>query len=280
MPLIDRIVVVCGFAALVASGACGGRAVQEAPISSVAELAEDGSDSNDVEARASALTASIALAPTATYVGGIVTAASDPSSYFLPRTCVTASVATAESASATQTIVYVFDDCAGPWGLRHVTGSLTAELSESPASAVTLHVTSESLRLDGAVTSVDATAVLTDDGLSRDLAWTSAMLAGTTARGREFHRASSWHVGWQIGGSCLTVTNGTAAGDVLGRALTTTIDAYEKCASECPAAGGTIAVTDVAARDTATITYDGSAVAAVTISPPGTTYDVDLVCAP
>ncbi len=254
--------------------------MKDAPISSYAELAENGSDSNEVEARASALTATVVLAPTATYVGGIVAAASDVSSFYLPRTCVTTSAVTPASDSTTETVVYTFDDCAGPWGLRHVTGTLTAALSESPASAVTIHVTSDVLRLDGAVASLDATAVLTETGIARDLAWTSTMLAGTTARGREFHRTASWHAGWQVGGSCVTVTDGAAAGDVLGRALTTTVDAYERCASECPAAGGSVSVRDVAANESVTIDYDGTAVATVTTAPAAATYAVDLDCVP
>jgi hypothetical protein len=280
MSLLGRSVVMCGVAALSAAAACGGHAVKDAPVSSYAELAEDGSDSNEVEARASAVTASLVLAPTATYVAGIVAAASDAPSFFLPRTCVTTSVATPASTSTTQTVVYVFDDCAGPWGLRRVTGTVTATLSETPASSVTIHVTSDALRLDGAVASVDATAVLTDTGIARDLAWTSTLIAGTTARGREFHRTASWHVGWQVGGSCVTVTNGSAAGDVLGRELTTTVDAYERCASECPAAGGSVVVDDVAAHESVAIDYDGTAVATVTTVPATATYAVDLDCVP
>jgi hypothetical protein len=261
----------------VALAACGGHA-QESQTNAAALLGEDGADASEIETHSSSLTAAFALGPTAAPmrdVDTIVAAAGQATEYFAPAGCLNVT-----SDTASHTVTYALDECAGPWGLARVSGTVVATYAMTTASnggmVLTIAASSEALRFDRATASWHATASVTASGLAREMAW-DGTLSGTTARGRAFTRTAEWDAKWSVGDSCVSLA-GTAEGDVGARAIATTVRGYVRCRHECPLAGGDITVVDTSNGRSIDVSFTGTDVALVHAN--GTTYDVALACNP
>jgi hypothetical protein len=224
-------------------------------------LAENGSDVSDVTARVSGLAASF----------GLGAGPFDPAAYaatatlYTPGGCATP-VETAESVKLT------FADCSGPWGLVHVSGSVTVEPPSSGGKGMVIET--KDLQLGGATVSFDATWDVASKGSERTLTWSST-LTGTTARGRSFEIESTgmWTLTWQLGGTCIEL-DGSSQGVVGGSDLDIEVDGLTRCNADCPAAG-TISVTSGSLSES--ISFDGSDVATFTTAS-HRTDDIQLAC--
>ena len=179
-------------------------------------------------------------------------------------TCVTA---TATGAS----VAFVMNDCTGPYGLVHVTGTLTVVYSVG-ASSYTGTATATDLHVNGATVDISATAVYTP-GTTKTLAVTTAG-AGTGALGHTITRNGSYTLSWTT--TCVTL-NGTWTTTIDLVSWNTAVTDLTRCLGACPAAGGQ-AVFHGPVR-TVTIDFDGSDVAAWHTAA-GLTGTVDLVCTP
>src|ERR1051325_1404086 len=76
----------------------------------------------------------------------------------------------------------MFNDCTGPRGLLHVTGTLDLAISVSTTGAITVHGTSPSLQVNRADLVIDATATYTTSGTGHSLVVETSG-AGTGPRG-------------------------------------------------------------------------------------------------
>jgi hypothetical protein len=192
-------------------------------------------------------------------------------SAFLPAGCLQATVDT-----AARTASYVFNACTGPLGLVELDGTVNVTWTDaSSGGPVTLTYAAQGFKIHRAtIDSWQATAVVTATGSARHLVWT-AMLSGTTGRGRTFTRTNDKTIDWTVGQPCVTVS-GQSDGTILGTELQTTLVSFSRCAAECPQSGSEITVKNVKNGDAIDIKYDGGPEAVLTVN--GHETDIALAC--
>jgi len=177
------------------------------------------------------------------------------------------------SASDT-TLTYTLTECTGRFGLVHVTGTVTATLTDG-SDGLDIAVTGPGLKVNRATMDLTASAVLSDDGGNRKLVVTTHS-HGVGPRGNAFTRDGSYTVERNPATACVSL-DGQWQLDVAGaRDRSTTVTGLARCDGMCPTAGGRIVHTGVLGH-TVTVTFDGSAVASWTAST-GRSGTVDLTC--
>jgi hypothetical protein len=171
------------------------------------------------------------------------------------------------------TVTYVFNDCAGPRGLVHLTGTLTVTYSvdnagiHAAATASNFHVNQSTLNISATSTySYDAATTLKTLAVQTNG-------SGTGPLGNTFAHTGNYTVTWDM--TCVTL-NGMWSTTTGTRTRSTTVTNLKKCQGHCPS--GTISHT-FAVGSILTITFDGSAVAQWTL---GQTVSgtVALTCTP
>jgi hypothetical protein len=182
----------------------------------------------------------------------------------LPAGCLTSSVSGA-------TVTYVFNDCTGPRGLVHLTG--TVNTTYSVDTAIHANATATDFAVNQSTISFDSNATYTP-GTTRSLAVTFTG-SGTGPLGNSFNRQGNYTVSWTA--TCSTL-DGTWSTSTTMWTRSTTVSSFTRCQGACPANGGTIAHTY---RDgvTVTITFDGTNVAHWSSSS-GRSGTVNLTCIP
>lgn len=234
-----------------------------------AALAEEASDSLETgEVEAALLIASTEAAGAATSAEEAAEAAAGAAgARFQPAGCATAEV-------QGTTVTYTLDDCAGPFGIARIDG--TVQVSYSVA-ADGLHATlaGDGVSARGATLELDAEAVHAVSGGARTLRVTTAG-AAVGPRGRSIERDGSYTARWDAEGSCFSLDGAwsTRAGS---RTWSTAVSGFERCAARCPAAGGTVEHTGGLSGVTITIAFDGSD-SATWSSSRGRSGTLDLAC--
>lgn len=246
-------------------------------VPTLESLAEDGTDANELESHASALTASTTLATSAFDQPIRAAAAGEVGTkkFFFPAGCVTSEVDRAEPS----TLRHVFDECSGPWGLLKVSGKVTVKYSATTQNgepALKLEVTGDALKIRRSTADFHATAIVGGKDANRKMTYV-AELSGTTARGRPLSRNVNWIERWRVGEQCLTL-DGTTEGTVGTRGIKTTIERFQRCKNACPAAGGVITVENTSTAASLRIEFNGGP--SVTVkSSEGAEKDITLACA-
>jgi hypothetical protein len=164
-----------------------------------------------------------------------------------------------------------FNDCTGPRGLVHVTGTLDLAVSVSLAGAIVVHATSTGLQVNRAELVVDATATYSVSGTGHTLE-VETMGSGTGPRGNEIEHEGSYTVTWDPSSMCRTIT-GHWQTEIGGRERSNDVS-LERCASGCPT--GTITHHFLAGASL-TVTFDGTATAQWSAST-GATGTTQLSC--
>jgi hypothetical protein len=248
----------------VSSSACAARHKAAAEDADAIALAENGSDTSAAESDTETMTTSFLSAASARL--GV---ASNGSSYYQPADCLTST-----RDDAAQKATLTFNQCSGPLGLLHVTGTIDLAWSTS-AGALHLDVSGSALRVNKATVDVwTASADITADGAKRTMRW-SAHLEGTTARARPFARDNAKTIEWTVGEACIVV-NGTSSGHVASRSFHTTIKSYGRCRGQCPEAGSEITITSDTDGRSIDITFDGANHATFTTG--ATSTEITLAC--
>jgi len=177
-------------------------------------------------------------------------------------------------------VTYVYAGCTGPWGLEHLTGTVTVAYSSTGPDQLTLKFSSSNFQINGAtLTTWTAEADITASGSQRTMDWT-ASLAGTTKSGRTFTRTNDKTISWNVGGATTCVSiSGTSNGTVTGHDLKTTVVSYQRCSGACPQAGSEITILNEDNGKEVDVKYDGGDVATVTLTENGTSASIDLVLA-
>jgi hypothetical protein len=187
---------------------------------------------------------------------------------FTPSACVTA---TGEGA----TVIYTLDDCAGPFGLAHVTGSVQVDYSVADGGGIAIHAVASNLAVSAATVDVDADGVYTKSGALRRLLIDSTGLA-TGPRGVVLAREGRYEVFWDEGAACLDL-DGMWTTDVAGRSWTTTVAELTLCAGGCPQAGATVTFAGGIADVSVTVAFEGGTDASWMAST-GPSGDLTLLC--
>lgn len=177
-------------------------------------------------------------------------------SHLQPAGCLTTTVSGA-------TATYIFNDCTGPYGMVHVTGTVTAVYSWAPGGAVNVVLSGSGIKVNGATIDLNATAEAKQTGTVKSVEVVTNA-DGTGPRGNSISRDGVYTVTYDAGSSCITVA-GTWTTRVGARSASTVVSGYQRCAGACPEAGGSIVHTT--ARDNViSVSYDGSAEAAYSTS--------------
>lgn len=213
------------------------------------DLAEDAADSTDVaQTEAALLIASVEDAEAGMTEEELAEAAAASVEDWNPEECVT-------STADGDTVTYVFTDCAGPYGLVHVNGTLVITFTVR-LNGVRLEASSTDLTVNGASLSIAAEAEWSEDGTANTLEVATTGSA-TGPRGATITREGDYTVGWDEGSSCMSL-DGSWSTTSGGLTWTTSVSGYSRCGEGCPAAGGSISYTGGYSGVTITVDYDGS----------------------
>lgn len=235
-----------------------------------ADSAEDADESAVVTSSESALTTELSdevAQPMSATPSDLATAASmRVASHVQPAGCLTTTVNGA-------TVTYVFNDCTGPYGMVHVTGTVTAVYSRPAGGGVQAVISGTGVKVNNAVVDLNSTVNATQaNGVKTANVVSNA--TGTGPRGGKIDRDGTYTMTWNATTECVTV-DGTWTTKAGLRTSTTVVAGYQRCKGTCPAAGGTI--TNTTGRVVITLTYDGSATAAWSTAA-GRSGTVNLQC--
>jgi hypothetical protein len=237
-----------------------------------ASSADDADESASLTSAESALTTELAdevTQPVSTSPANVATAASmRVGTHLKPATCLTTTVTGAS-------VVYTMNDCTGPYGLVHLTGTVTAVYSRTTSGDLQVVITGAGLQANKSVLDLNATVTATQANGVRT-ARVVCNSAGTGPRGNSVSRAGEYTAVYDSSSECITV-NGTWTTTAGLRSASTVVSKYTRCKGTCPAAGGSIVHTTVRSN-VVTVTYDGSATASWSTSG-GKSGTVALVCA-
>lgn len=235
------------------------------------DAAEDADESADVTSSESALTSELSdevAQPMSASAADIANAAATRvNSHLTPAGCLTKTVSGA-------TVTYVFNDCTGPYGLVHVTGTVVGVYSRPSGGGVQVVLTGTGVKVNGATVDLNSTVIASQSGTVKKAEVTSNA-AGTGRRGNSISRDGAYTVTYDSSAQCVTI-DGTWSTKVGARTASTVVSGYKRCKGTCPASGGSIVHTS-SRTNVVTMTYDGSATAAWSTSA-GKSGTVTLQC--
>lgn len=148
-----------------------------------------------------------------------------------------------------------YNDCTGPRGLVHVTGTLDLAISISTTGAITVHGTSPSLQVNRAELVIDATATYTTSGTGHTIAVQTSG-SGTGPRGNPVEHQGTYTITWDPSSLCRSI-DGHWQTDLGARERSNDVS-LQRCGTGCPT--GTI-THHFTAGASITITLDGTATA-------------------
>lgn len=185
------------------------------------------------------------------------------------------SCATISQQGATVTVTY--DDCTGPRGLVHVTGTLTVELSVSATGVIGAHATATGLQVNQATLDIDADATYAVSGTSHVLT-VSSTGEGTGPRGNAIEHKGDYTITWDTASQCGSI-DGQWSTDITTAVATAErsndVD-LSRCAGGCPTG---MLTHHFLGGASITVTFDGTATAAWSAST-GRSGTVQLFCGP
>ena len=181
-------------------------------------------------------------------------------------------------AQVTQTganLAVVYDDCTGPRGLVHVTGTLDLAISVGAGGAVAIHGTATDFQVNNATLQIDADAVYTTSGTQRSLAVTSHG-TGIGPRGNDIDHQGMYTLTWDPASSCGSIVGHwqTDISNATGSAQRSNDVDLSKCVAACPT--GTLTHHFLGGASV-TVTFDGTATASWSAST-GRSGTVALAC--
>ncbi len=169
-------------------------------------------------------------------------------------------------------VTYTLVNCSGPYGLLNLSGILTATYtvqSTGGTNSLQVQLTSTALKVDKAAINVDSTAVVSGTAQSHT-ATVNSKTTAVTARGNTITHSGNYTAGWD--GTCVSLSGNfsTRSGIING---STQVESYSRCMNACPKQGK---VTFVGNFHIVTMTFDGSATAAITLD--GKSGNLKLLC--
>ncbi len=229
--------------------------------------ASQANDSVDVVQGESALlmAATENVDPSMTGEEAAIAAADGAERFWQPSGCLTATI-------DGRTVTYALDDCSGPYGLVHVTGTVVVTYTVQ-GEGIGYESTADDLDIDGAIVDIDGQGVYNRAGTRHEIVGSIAG-SGVGPRGNEFSRQGTRTIAWDSETECFAL-DGVWMTDVEGYRWTTTVEGYEKCADACPVAGADVRWESE--RGALSVSFDGSDVASWETDA-GRSGTVDLFC--
>ncbi len=184
-----------------------------------------------------------------------------------PSTC-----ATVTSSGTTVTVVY--NDCTGPRGLVHVTGTLVIAVSVD-AAGIHGHGTATGFQVNQATLDIDADATYSVSGTTHTL-MVDTTGEGTGPRGNEIDHKGDYTITWDTFSQCGSI-DGAWSTDIttpVATAQRSNDVSLSRCAGGCPT--GTVTHHYLGGASI-TVTFDGTATASWTAST-GRSGTVALQC--
>jgi hypothetical protein len=166
--------------------------------------------------------------------------------------------AVVQQSGASITITY--NDCTGPRGLVHVSGTLDVVVSVSSDGSIGLHGTSDDLTVNGASLVVDAEATYSISATEHTLT-VHTTGSGVGAFGNTIDHEGDYTLTWDTATACGRIT-GDWSTEIGTRERATQAD-VARCAGGCPTGSITH---EFRAGATVTVTFDGTATASWTTS--------------
>jgi hypothetical protein len=239
-------ILLLGSSLVVTACAASGDATSDDSAESAADSADAASAEGNMMMAATEGSNLSAVELTAEIVAGNV--AANLSARFQPSTC-------AVITQTGLTLKAVFNDCTGIRGLLHVSGELDLVVSVSLQDAITVHGTSNNLKVNGAQLTVDATATYSSQGSSHQLVVTTEG-SGVGPRGRTIEHDGSYTVTWDRDTQCHTIT-GSWSTEIGARTRSNEVN-LSRCGTGCPT--GSVIHTFLRG-ESLSIEFDGTATA-------------------
>jgi hypothetical protein len=197
-----------------------------------------------------------------------VMAGAQARTFWQPSTCIT-------STQQLNVVTYKLNDCTGPYGLVHVTGTVVVTYTVDAAGVHAVAV-ANGLAINGATMSLDSQATYTVNGTAKKLV-VMTNGSGTGALGNAITRAGSYTLSWDDASQCGAL-DGAWSTKIGADTWSTSITGYAQCKARCPSSG-TLSHTGGISKVTITVTFDGSANAKWATSR-GHSGTIALFCAP
>jgi hypothetical protein len=227
------------FAAFAVAGCAGHSATTEGIDAESAAIVVDAQDTDDHEQTtelgleeplSGAATAGGEVDVTLDAPAAAAAAKTNPGVFFQPAGCLTSTV-------AGNVVTHVFNDCTGPDGLVHLTGTVTSTWSKIPNGVEVVHQTT-GFHIDGAT--VDHTVTIDYTRAAGVYTKTRhGTSSGTTAKGRAIAHQADYVTTYDPTSRCLT-RNGASQTTIGGAQLSRTIEGYVRCGiglGGCPKGG-------------------------------------------
>jgi hypothetical protein len=225
------------------SGCGGGDALGD--TASVSGALDSSDDTANESALMLATTDGTEAAGSSTEAAGM--AQGQAKTWWQPASCVTAT-------QQLDTVTYQLNDCTGPYGLVHVTGSVAVVYSLQ-SDGIHAAASTTGLLVNGATMSLDSTAVYSVNGTAKKLV-VATDGSGTGARGTQITRHGSYTLGWDDASQCASLDGAWSTG-IDAATWSTSISGYAQCKARCPTSG-TLAHTGGISKVTVTVTFDGT----------------------
>jgi hypothetical protein len=194
--------------------------------------------------------------------------AAQAKTFWQPSTCVTAT-------AQLNVVTYQLENCTGPYGLVHVSGSVVVTYTKQQ-SGVHADAVANGLTINGATMDFTSHADYTVNGSAKQLV-VATDGSGTGARGNSITRHGSYTLKWDDATDCGALDGNWSTG-INNATWSTSIAGYAQCKGHCPS-GGTLAHTGGISGVTVTVSFDGSADAKWTSSR-GRSGTIALFCLP
>lgn len=173
-----------------------------------------------------------------------------------------------------------FQDCTGPFGLKHLSGDETAIFSKNADGSLHVAVSDDgNLTVNGKPVQHSGAGDITIVSGKKNVAWKGAW-DRSNDKGETVSHTTDLQIVADPATGCRT-SNGTGVTLVGTREVDTKYENLEVCknGSGNPCPSGTVEHTAKKSGKTVTVEFDGTAQASVT-GPAGHTFDVPLVCTP
>ncbi len=162
----------------------------------------------------------------------------------------------ATARSMQNVVTLQLDDCSGPLGLVHATGTVTAKIFSLGSGDIGIDLSGDNVAADGGNFTLNTSASLTAASDGRKALRATSMSNGTGPSGNSVDHAGTFTLLWAPSSPCATLDAtfaGIATGGYGGASMT--IDRYVACTGACPQSGTAVAAFD---GGNLTLTYDGA----------------------
>ena len=172
-------------------------------------------------------------------------------------------------------VTFELDDCSGPLGLAHATGTVTANLIDKGGGATLVQLSGDGIQANGGTYTLNTSGMLTIAPDGGRMLQATSMSNGTGPDGTSVDHSGIFTLAWSSGASCGTINasfSGVGTGSFGG--ANAIIVNYVACTGACPASGTAISDFD---GGSVTLAFNGNNYALCSATD-GTSAGLPLQC--